>query len=80
MLMIGVQHKPNEGRHDDTAHFWGADTKAVQDQPNTWWFDGYLYFSNVRGFRVLNISEDTYVPESVIPRDDWRRWATKATA
>jgi len=22
----------------------------------------------------LNISEDTYVPEDVIPRDDWKKW------
>lgn len=80
MLMIGVQHKPNEGRHDDTAHFWGDDTKSVQDQPNTWWFDGYRFFSNIKGIRVLNISEDTYVPEDVLTRDDWRKYASKVTA
>lgn len=75
LLMIGVQHKPNQGKHDDTAHFWGADTKAIQGQPNTWWFDGYKFFSGIKGLRILNISEDTYVPEDVLPRDDWRRWA-----
>jgi hypothetical protein len=81
MLMIGVQHKPTDDlRHDDTAHFWGDDTKAVKNQPNTWWFAGYQFFSNIQGLRVLNISEDTHVPEWILPRDDWRRWATKVTA
>ena len=74
MLMIGVQHKPNEGKHDDTAHFWGADDKAVQDQPFDWWFDGYRFFSHISGLRVLNISKDTYVPQDVLPRGNWREW------
>ena len=78
MLMIGVQHKPNNGKHDDTAHFWGADEKAVQDQPNTWWFDGYRFFSNIKDFRVLNISEDTYVPDDVLPRGRWQDFANVA--
>lgn len=75
MLMIGVQHKPYDEKDSDRAHFWGIDTKAVPNQPNTWWFEGYKYFSqNMPGVKVLNISEDTYVPEDVLPRDDYRKW------
>ena len=75
MLMIGVQHKPYDENDSDRAHFWGIDKKAVSNQPNTWWFEGYRYFShNMPGVKVLNISEDTYVPEDVLPRDDYRKW------
>jgi hypothetical protein len=24
--------------------------------------------------KVLNISADTYVPENILPRDDWRKY------
>lgn len=76
MLMIGIQHKPNQGNDEDRAHFWGIDTKAVPDQPFDWWFDGYRFFANaMKGVRVLNISEDTYVPENILPRADWRQFA-----
>ena len=81
MLMIGVQHKPNQGADEDRAHFWGTDTKAVPNQPFDWWFEGYRHFAHgMTGVRVLNISEDTYVPEDVLPRDDWRRWVTRVQA
>lgn len=71
MLMIGVQHNPA----DERGHFWGTDQDAVPGQPLDWWFSGYRHFSHQPAFRVLNISEDTYVPEDVLPRDDWRKWA-----
>jgi len=75
MLMIGVQHRPNEGNDEDRAHFWGVDTKATPNQPTTWWFEGYKYFAHgMPGVRVLNISADTYVPEDVLPRDNWQNW------
>ena len=75
MLMIGVQHKPYDEHDADRAHFWGIDTKAVPNQPNDWWFDGYKYFAhNMPGVRVLNISADTYVPADVLPRDNWQNW------
>lgn len=81
MLMIGVQHKPDTGGSQDRAHFWGMDWKAHAGQPVTWWFEGYRLFSNaVLPARVLNISADTYVPEDVLPRDDWRKWANHAPA
>jgi len=75
MLMIGVQHKPYDEKDSDRAHFWGIDTKAVPNQPNTWWFDGYSHFSRtMNGVRLLNISADTYVPDDVLKRDDWQKW------
>lgn len=77
LLMIGVQHK--EGA--PTQHFWGNDAGAVADQPITTWLTEYSQWANGTPVRVLNISEDTYVPEYVIPRDDWRNWANaKVTA
>jgi hypothetical protein len=75
MLMIGVQHKPYDEQDSDRAHFWGVDHKAIPNQPNDWWFDGYKYFAhNMPNVKVLNISADTYVPEDVLPRDDWKKW------
>jgi hypothetical protein len=72
MLVIGVQHKPGA----ELEHFWGHDDGAVV-QPVQHWFNGYRHFSQMGSFRVLNISEDTYVPEDVIPRDDYRKWKTR---
>jgi len=75
MLMIGVQHKTHDEQDSDRAHFWGIDTKAVPNQPNTWWFEGYKYFAhNMPNVKVFNISEDTYVPEDVLPRGNWKDW------
>lgn len=73
MLMIGVQHKPD----DQQAHFWGPDLKSIPEETFHYWFDGYMEVQRAMGtkVRVLNISEDTYVPEEVIPRDDWRHYA-----
>ena len=70
VLMIGVQHK--EGA--PTAHFWGEDAGAVADQPIEHWTHEYAQWAHGSGMNVLNISADTYVPESVIPRDNWQKW------
>lgn len=70
MLMIGVQHK--EGA--PTEHFWGNDAGAVADQPIETWLIEYKQWAHGMGVKVLNISEDTYVPEDVLPRDDWHKW------
>jgi hypothetical protein len=72
MLMIGVQHKPD----DQQAHFWGKDVKSIPEKTFEYWFSGYSELQRSMGskVRVLNISEDTYVPEDVIPRGDWREW------
>lgn len=75
MLMIGVQHKPYDETDADRAHFWGIDYKAIPNQPNTWWFDGYKSLSTMMGgVRLLNISEDTYVPDDVLKRDSYKNW------
>jgi len=77
MLMIGVQHKPSSPSEPnvDRQHFWGLDRKAVPNQPPDFWFDGYKYFAHSMGTtRVINISEDTYVPADVLPRGNWRDW------
>lgn len=73
MLMIGVQHKPDDQRK----HFWGDDVKSVIEPTFDYWFNGYAEIIRAMGsgVRVLNISADTYVPEDVIPRDDWRKYA-----
>jgi hypothetical protein len=77
MLMIGVQHKPD----DQQAHFWGPDLKSIPEKTVDYWFSGYSEVRRAMGesVRVLNISEDTYVPDEVLPRDDWRKWANKTT-
>lgn len=74
MLMIGIHHKPD----DQQAHFWGADVKSIPEKTLHYWFDGYQSVRRAMGdtVTVLNISEDTYVPDDVIPRDDWRNWRT----
>jgi hypothetical protein len=72
MLVIGVQHKPGE----ESEHFWGFDRKGFQGQPSTIWFNEYRHWAHLdKGIQVLNISEDTYVPDDVIERADWREFA-----
>lgn len=73
MLMIGIQHKMT----DQQSHFWGADVKSIPEKDLHYWFDGYAEITRAMGqrVRVLNISEDTYVPEEIIQRDDWRKYA-----
>lgn len=68
MLMIGIEHGERKG------HFWGT---AEYEPQEDFRFEelGYIecrrMMSNVK---VLNISEDTHVPESVLPRGNWRKW------
>jgi len=73
MLCIGIQHKPGAERE----HFWGYDEGVVAEQPLIHWFEEYRQWSNFGKAKVLNISEDTYVPENIIPRDDWMKWSNK---
>jgi hypothetical protein len=73
ILMIAVHHKPG-GAKD---HFWGRDAKTTIDEPLQSWLDGYEQLCRdmaMRGVRVLNISEDTYVSDNIIPRGNWREW------
>jgi hypothetical protein len=71
MLMIGVQQKPGTRRE----LFWGHDAGEPESD---WRFEDAGYLECRRALssaRILNISEDTYVSEDVLPRDDWRKWA-----
>lgn len=71
MLIIGMQHAPNTARE----HFWGTDTGSIVNQPVDHWFDEYRHWAHFGKAEVLNISENTFVPDDVIKRDDWRKWA-----
>ena len=74
MVLIGLQHKPGE----ESQHSWGFDPKGFGGQPQTIWFEEYHHWANLtESIKVYNISEDTYVPESSIPRDDWKKWRNK---
>ncbi len=71
ILMIGVSHAPG-GRKD---HFWGV---AEYEPQKDFAWEEIGYGECVRamnGVRVLNISEDTHVPENILPRGNWRDWA-----
>jgi hypothetical protein len=71
MLMIGVEQKPG----DLITHFWGADPQMPKSQTDEHWNIGYLDVQRSNPhLRVLNISADTFVPENVLPRDDWKNW------
>lgn len=74
LLLIGVQHQP----HKAQAHFWGCDHGMGANPPVTDWLAGYVELvahMEEQGIRVINISEDTHVPESILPRGDWREWS-----
>ena len=70
MLLIGIQHKPG----DERQHFWGYDAGVVVEQPLIHWFDEYRHWAHLGKAEVLNISQDTYVPDKIIARGDWRDW------
>jgi hypothetical protein len=74
MLIIGMQHKPDELYK----HFWGEDGKKTDGQTAEHWLLGYAALvRGMNGVKVLNISEDTYVDENIIARDEWRKYANK---
>lgn len=75
MLMIGVQHKPGTR----SQMFWGED-KGEPESTFNYEELGYLECRRALGVNILNISEDTYVPENVLPRADWRKYAKAVTA
>lgn len=71
LLIIGMQHKLDAAK----AHFWGTDDGIRNPAPLLEWFRMYREIVKgmaARGVGVLNISEDTYVPDEVIPRGNWR--------
>jgi hypothetical protein len=70
MLMIGVQHKPDTRQE----LFWGTD-EGEPERDFLWEELGYIECRRaLSGARILNISEDTYVTEDVLPRGDYRNW------
>lgn len=70
MLMIGIQHKPQTRQE----LFWGTDN-GEPERDFAWEELGYVECRRaLAGARILNISDDTYVPEDVLPRDNWRNW------
>lgn len=73
MLIVGMQHRPNHAKE----HFWGVDEGMHEGAPVKDWIRGYKVLVDgmgKAGTKVLNISADTYVPDKIIPRDDWRNW------
>lgn len=74
ILIIGMEHKSHNAR----GHFWGHDAgikSADSNLPDI--YAGYRQLCTglaARGVKLINISKDTFVPENVIPRDDWRKW------
>jgi len=73
-LMIGVEHKPMKAQN----HFWGCDHGMSATPPLEDWFSAYREIvteMQKAGIKVLNISENTYLDENIIPRGDWRDWS-----
>lgn len=77
LLIIGMEQKPGFG--ELKKHFWGTFDPEPDSQIDTHWNIGYSALVRAMGVNVLNISPETYVPETIIPRDDWRKYA-KVTA
>jgi hypothetical protein len=76
ILMIGVHHKPLYAQ----SHFWGCDHGMSATPPVEQWLVGYaelVKHMQAHGIRVLNISPETFVPDYVIPREDWRSYESK---
>lgn len=74
LLMIGVEQKP-DAQKGLTPHFWGDDPNMPIEQTDEFWNKGYSELvHSMTDVRVLNISQDTYVPEEILPRGDWKEW------
>ena len=67
MIMVGVQHKPFKAQ----VHFWGTDHGMPANHFQEW-MDGYKYLAGQ--VNLVNVSEDTYVPENIIPRENWENY------
>jgi len=73
MLVIGMEHKPRRAQN----HFWGVDHCINADAPLDEWFMGYKTLREEMKVEMLNISPNTYVPEEILPRDDWRKYVAE---
>jgi hypothetical protein len=73
ILIIGMEHD----LQNQQAHFWGRDEGMPPTAPLNEWLEGYRQLTEglqANGVKILNISENTFVPDEVIPRDDWKNW------
>jgi hypothetical protein len=46
--------------------------------PREEWLEGYRQIREAyeaNGREIVNISYNTFVPEDILPRDDWRKYA-----
>ena len=77
ILIIGMQHK----QHNAMAHFWGDDEKMTPDSvPINNIFEGYKQLVaglHSHDVEIFNISQDTYVPDDVIPTANAEDWYKK---
>lgn len=77
ILIIGLEHEP----HKSNVHFWGVNEKTSINQPTKGWQDGYKILADElkkRKVKLLNISQGTFVPDSIIPVDDWKKYTKKS--
>lgn len=79
ILVIGMEHRP----HAEDRHFFGIDVGMSADTNNKdsrHWLRGYKELCDklsTNGVQLINISQDTYVPENILPRDDWHKYVTQ---
>lgn len=76
ILIIGMEHKKNNARQ----HFWGEDKRMPKNVPFKDIFKGYKQLVaglHSHDINIFNISEDTHVPEDVIPIDSVKNWLKK---
>ena len=74
MLIIGMEHQHAKAQ----SHFWGCDHGMPAYSPNDNWFEGYKVLREgmaEQGVKIINISANTFVPEEILPRDDWQKWS-----
>lgn len=73
ILIIGMEHNPANAN----AHFWGVDSGMPAHPPLPDWYEGYTHLVNGiknSGREIFNISANTYVPEDIMPRDNFTKW------
>lgn len=73
MLIVGMSHEYAKG----SAHFWGDDILTGCYPFLDGWFAGYKELREgmaEHGVKMWNLSEDTHVPEEIIPRGNWKDW------
>ena len=75
ILIIGMEHKP----HNAQEHFWGHDAGIKSKDANLPdIYAGYRQLCTgleAHNVKIINISEETFVPEAIFPRNDWKKWS-----